>query len=167
MKKLLAGMACGLATAAWAEGATCESPEARQLDFWLGDWILTYTQDGKALQSRNRVTKILGGCAILEEFTGAPGIALEGRSVSVYDPEAKRWKQTWVDNEGSYLDFIGGVRDGRMVLQREAERGGRRFLQRMVFQDIRPDALKWLWQRSADGGASWTTQWEIDYRRAR
>ena len=165
MKKLPAALFCALAGAAHA--APCDSPEARQFDFWVGDWDLSYVQEGKRLHSRNRITKGFGGCVVLEEFTGKPGIELEGRSVSVYDRGAKRWKQTWVDNEGSYLDFTGGWQDGRMVLQREAERDGKRFLQRMVFEDIRADALKWLWQRSPDGGATWVTQWEIEYRRVK
>ena len=146
----------------------CESAESRQFDFWLGDWELSYKgPDGKAATSRNRITKILDGCALLEEFSGPPGTPLQGRSHSTYDRGAGRWKQTWVDNTGSYLDFSGGMADGRMVLAREAERQGKKFHQRMVWQDIRADSLKWLWQRSDDGGASWATQWEIDYRRAR
>ena len=35
----------------------------------------------------------------------------------------------------------------------------------MIWQDVKRDSLKWLWQRSDDGGRTWTTQWEIDYRR--
>ena len=141
----------------------CDSPESKQFDFWVGEWELTYA-GGK---SRNRITKILGGCAILEEFSGEPGTKLNGHSTSTYDRGAKRWKQTWVDNTASYLDFSGEFADGRMVLAREAERGGRKFRQRMMFQDIRADSLKWLWQRSDDEGATWKTQWEIDYRRVK
>src|SRR4051812_11813130 len=133
-----------------AESYGCDSPESHQLDFWLGDWALTYTQAGKVEHSRNRVTRILDGCAILEEFTGAPGTKLDGRSVSTYDLATSKWKQAWVDNSGSFLDFTGAFAEGRMVLSREFERGGKRILQRMVFQDIRQDSLKWLWQRSDD-----------------
>jgi hypothetical protein len=144
----------------------CDSPESHQFDFWLGDWELAYREDGQEAHSRNRVTRILDGCAILEEFSGAPGVKLDGRSVSTFDRATSQWKQTWVDNSGSYLDFTGGMADGRMVLSRRVEREGKAFLQRMVFQDIERERLKWLWQRSDDGGRTWSTQWEIDYRRA-
>jgi hypothetical protein len=142
----------------------CASPEARQLDFWVGEWDVTWANNGKA---RNRVTRILDGCVILEQFDGTPGTKLMGHSVSTFDRTTKRWRQTWVDNTGAYLDFTGGIEDGRMVFAREAERDGKKFRQRMVFEDVRADSLKWLWQRSDDGGATWKTQWEIDYRRAR
>jgi hypothetical protein len=145
----------------------CDSPESRQLDFWIGDWELSYVDDGKAGRSRNRVTKALDGCAIVEEFSGAPGTRLDGRSYSTFDRLTRRWKQTWVDNTGSYLDFTGGVSDGAMTFGREAQTTSSKFLQRMVFRDVKRDSLKWLWQRSDDGGRTWSTQWEIDYRRVK
>lgn len=142
----------------------CDSPESRQLDFWVGEWELSYAEGGR---SRNRITKILDGCAVLEEFSGAPGTKLDGRSVSTWDAAAKRWRQVWVDNTGAWLDFTGGLEDGRMVLARQAEKDGKRFLQRMVFDAVAKDSLKWLWQRSDDGGRTWKTTWEIDYRRVK
>ncbi len=145
----------------------CDSAQSRELDFWVGEWSLRYVEDGKPATSRSRITKILGGCAILEEFSGPPGTPLEGRSLSTYDKASGQWKQTWVDNNASYLDFTGGMVDGRMILEREAKTAKGTIRQRMVFQDIRHDGLKWLWQRSSDGGKSWTTQWEIDYTRAK
>ena len=47
---------------------------------------------------------------------------LRGRSASIFDVSAGKWKQTWVDNEGGYLDFVGEFKDGQMVLEREATR---------------------------------------------
>ena len=146
----------------------CDSAESKQFDFWVGEWELSYVEDGKPGKSRNHVSKVLDGCAILEEFSGAPGTKLDGRSYSTFDRLTGKWKQTWVDNTANYLDFTGGMVDGRMVLSREMTgRDGQRISQRMVFQDIRRDGLKWLWQRSEDGGRTWSTQWEIDYRRVR
>jgi hypothetical protein len=162
----LAALVAALAHAQAPPTYACDSAESRALDFWLGEWELTYQgPDGKPATSRNRLTKILGGCVVLEEFSGAPGTPLEGRSYSVYDRNAARWKQTWVDNTGSYLDFVGERQDGQMVFIRDAERQGRRFKQRMIFQDVQKDSLTWRWQRSDDGGATWVTQWEIAYRR--
>ena len=166
MKPILcAAAALFAANLSHAQTYGCDSPESKQLDFWLGEWELSYVEDGKPGKSRNRITKTLDGCAVLEEFTGAPGTRLDGRSYSTYDRLSKRWKQTWVDNTASYLDFVGGLQDGRMVFAREMRRDGKSIGQRMVFQDVQRDSLKWLWQRSEDGGKTWATQWEIDYRR--
>ncbi len=146
------------------QAPTCDAPEWKQFDFWVGDWDLTYGDGGKG---RNRITKILGSCVILEEFAGAPGTTLDGKSFSTFDRNARRWKQTWVDNTGSYLDFTGGMDGDRMILSRDAERDGRRFQQRMIFTDIKAQSLTWLWQRSDDNGASWKTLWEIEYKRVK
>jgi hypothetical protein len=146
-----------------AQQATgCMAPESKQLDFWVGDWDLTYGDGGKG---RSRITKILDGCVVLEEFEGAPGVKLNGRSLSVFDRPSGKWKQTWVDDSGAYLDFAGGREGDTMVLAREVQRGGKSLRQRMVYSDIAADSLTWRWQRSDDGGASWKTLWEIRYRR--
>jgi hypothetical protein len=156
-----------VSTTAWAQAPGCDTPQSRELDFWVGEWTLSYVEDGKSLTSRNRISKILDGCAVLEEFDGAPGIALTGRSLSTFDRATGRWKQTWVDNSGAYLDFVGGLQDGRMVFERTAQRDGKRFAQRMVFDDVKPESLRWLWQRSDDAGRTWKTLWEIAYRRSK
>jgi hypothetical protein len=167
-KSLWAVLLAAAALPLHAQTKGCDTPRAHELDFWLGDWELAYTgQDGKPAQSRNRITKILDGCVVLEEFDGGAGTPLVGRSVSMFDAASGRWKQTWVDNQGSYLDFTGGLEDGRMVLAREASGPRGRFHQRMVFEDVQRDSLRWLWQRSDDGGRSWTTNWEIRYRRVK
>lgn len=86
--------------------------------------------------------------------------------MSSYSPLLKKWQQTWVDNQGGYLDFQGGLEDGTMILSRRARGAdGKEFLQRMVWRDIRSDSLVWGWERSDDGGKSWRTVWKIDYRR--
>jgi hypothetical protein len=170
MKPILAAcIAAFTLPAAWAQAPTygCDSPESHRLDFWVGDWELSYAgQDGKPARSRNRIAKSLDGCVVTEEFNGAPGTKLDGRSVSTYDRATRSWKQTWVDNTGSYLDFTGAMVDGDMAFVRSFTRNGKTTHQRMVFRDVKPASLKWLWQTSPDGQA-WTTQWDIDYRRLR
>ena len=145
----------------------CDTPESHQLDVWVGDWDLSYAgPGGKAATSRNRITKTLDGCVVLEEFTGAPGTKLDGRSFSTFDRATKQWRQVWVDNTASYLDFTAARVDGDMAFVRSVTKDGKTTHQRMVFRDVKPDSLKWLWQTSPDGQA-WTTQWDIDYRRTK
>lgn len=145
------------------EAATEDSREAeKQFDFWLGQWNLTWGEDGKGT---NTITRILDGRVIRESFDGRPSMNLVGQSYSVYVKPLGLWKQTWVDNEGSYLDFTGGLKDGRMILSREAGREGKKFLQRMVWYDIDKDAFDWNWERSDDQGATWKLAWKIHYQR--
>ena len=160
-------LAAALPAAAQQQTYGCNTPESRRLDFWLGDWDLSYERNGEVVHSRNRITKKLDGCVVLEEFAGGAGTKLQGMSVSIFDGATGRWKQTWVDNGSSYLDFDGRFEEGRAIFYRQFEQAGKTVQQRMVFQDIKADSLKWLWQQSTDAGKTWTTQWDIDYARVK
>jgi hypothetical protein len=143
----------------------CSSAEARQFDFWLGDWEATWqTADDETKRGRNSITSSLGGCVILENFDGRPGNALIGMSVSVYDQNAKKWKQTWVDNSGGYLDFSGDFTDGQMALTREFSTPKGKRIQRMVWYNIGEDEFDWDWKISDDDGKSWKVAWQIHYK---
>ena len=57
-----------------------------------------------------------------ENFSGGGEMHLRGKGVSMFDTRSGKWKQTWVDNEGGHLDFMGEFSNGQMTLAREALR---------------------------------------------
>jgi len=136
-----------------------DSNPENQFDFWLGEWNVIWGEDGKGT---NHIERILGGKIIQENFI-APD--LHGMSVSSYDPERGLWCQTWVDNNGTYLDFTGKFEDNRMILSRDALVKGQACKQRMVWYDIQENRLEWNWERSDDNGKSWRVLWQIHYTR--
>jgi hypothetical protein len=145
----------------------CESLEARQFDFWLGEWDLTWPAEqtgggaGEIGRATNSISQMFGDCVIEENFAFADDSFL-GHSVSVYDARAGMWRQTWVDNQGGYLMFVGSY-DGETMELRTPEVEGA--VQRMVFSNIADDSLNWDWQGSRDGGATWNDLWNIKYKR--
>jgi hypothetical protein len=146
----------------------CTTREQKQLDFWVGEWELTWPgqKAGELGYGTNTIKRILDGCVVQESFSGQEAMHLRGTSVSIFDLNAGKWKQTWVDNEGGYLDFTGEFKGGQLVLQREAtKRDGTKLLQRMVWKNIGPNELDWSWETSRDGGNSWQVQWPIHYKR--
>jgi hypothetical protein len=86
----------------------CSAPAQRQFDFWVGDWDV-FERTGHRV-ARARVSLILDGCVLLEEYDGVDGH--RGKSFSLYDSAAKRWRQTWVTNRGEVLDIQGGLDPG-------------------------------------------------------
>jgi hypothetical protein len=148
-----------------AEPPTVELDAARQFDFWLGEWDCTWVHDGARCTATNSVYADLGGCVVVENFDGRPSLELQGLSFSVYDRAAGCWKQTWVDSEGGYLDFAGSFENGVMELRRNGDVDGTPAVFRMRWENIEPDSFDWRWQRSVDGGETWTTLWELEYRR--
>ena len=136
---------------------------ADALDFWLGTWIVSWAGGG---HGTNVIRRILDDRVIEESFEGSdPDGSLKGRSLSVMDVSNGLWRQTWVDSNGAYLDFLGVEVDGRIAFERQVMVDGAAIVQRMVWTDVTPDGFRWRWLRSADGGASWDAVWEIDYRR--
>jgi hypothetical protein len=134
------------------------NPE-NQFDFWLGEWEATW---GEGEKGTNRVQRILDDKIIQENFNAAE---FRGISVSVYDPERKLWCQTWVDSNGTYLDFTGTFEDAKMILGRDAIVRREKCKQRMVWYNIEADQFDWKWERSDDGGMTWRTLWQIHYLR--
>lgn len=126
-----------------------------EFDFWLGTWRGVW--DGG--EGTNTITKIFDGRVVHEQFRSD---GFEGMSVSVYDPDARIWRRTWVDSQGNYLDFVGRrTAGGAMDLRSEAADG----LYRMLWHEIEPDSFSWRWERSTDEGATWDPRWLIAYER--
>ena len=138
--------------------------DGTELDFWVGDWDVSWAGG----HGTNRLTRILGDRVIHEQFDGADDDGsggLRGQSWSVFEPKQRLWRQTWVDDQGGYLELVGGQVDGWFAFGRAAPENGPKALQRMVFRDVQQDRLQWTWEHSEDGGATWATRWEIAYRR--
>jgi len=134
---------------------------ADALDFWIGRWSLSWAGGG---QGTNTIERILGDRVVHEVFQGSDSTGvLAGRSFSVVDAADGRWRQTWVDSNGSYLDFAGVSVDGVISFERTVADGTQ--VQRMRWLDISHDRLTWHWERSADSGVTWDLVWAIDYRR--
>jgi hypothetical protein len=147
---------------------SCAASEQRQLDFWVGEWDLTWTGNkaGEVQHGTNTIRRVLDGCVVEENFSGESDMHLRGKSLSIFDPNAAKWKQTWVDNEGGYLDFVGEFRGGQMILGREVTRpDGTRGMQRMVFKNISAHEFDWSWEGSKDAGKTWQVVWPIHYKR--
>ena len=146
----------------------CGAPEQKQLEFWVGDWDLTWPgeKQGELGHGTNSIHRMLDSCVVQENFSGGSAMHLRGMSVSIFDTRAHKWKQTWVDNEGGYLDFVGEFKDGQMILARDGVRpDGTKVIQRMVFKNITAKEFDWNWEASTDGGKSWQVVWPIHYKR--
>lgn len=158
-------LAAALASAPAIDDAT------KQLDFWVGRWTCTgkmRTASGKDqwmdTSATNRIEHVFKGHVIQEHFSMK---GLQGTSLSVYDPNAKLWKQTWVDDSGSYIDLTGGWTDGKMTLTTLAKPHAPKFFARMVFENITKDSFDWNWEKSTDEGKTWELEWHLHYSRAK
>jgi hypothetical protein len=146
----------------------CTLPQQKQFDFWVGTWDATWpgAKEGEIAHGSNHITRVLDACVVQESFDGGDSMPLRGMSLSLFDGRTNKWKQTWVDNAGAYLDFVGEFKDRQMILAREAVLpNGTHVQQRMVYKNITASEFDWSWEASQDGGKTWQVQWPIHYKR--
>lgn len=160
------GGAGGGVPAAQAPAArNCSAQEHRQFDFWLGDWDVLDPADKVA--GTNLVTSELDGCMLQEHWRSADG-KQAGTSLNHFDPASATWNQTWVDSTGGFLILKGLFRDGRMVLSGDKVMpGGARVANRISWERTGPDGtrVRQLWEKSRDGGRTWTVAFDGTYVR--
>jgi hypothetical protein len=77
----------------------CETePAYHKLDFRVGNWDVYDNHDG-TVNRTDVVEKIVGGCALVENWREAVGSG-EGKSLFYYQKANKQWKQVWVTDAG-------------------------------------------------------------------
>ncbi|MBI1765237.1 MAG: tetratricopeptide repeat protein [Acidobacteria bacterium] len=137
-------------------------PEARQFDFWLGEWDVKNTAGQMAGQSS--IQLILGKCVILEHWTGTGGVS--GKSFNVFDTTDHKWHQTWVDDQGTFTEYKNGeYKDGKLVYVAEQMQKGQKTLQRMTFFNLDANRVRQFGETSNDGGQTWQVSYDLIYHR--
>jgi hypothetical protein len=93
----------------------CGDADHRAFDFWIGDWDLSLrarrgvaSEEWDRARATNEIRATYGGCVIEEHFRAeGPGEPWSGHSVSTFTNG--KWRQTWVDDQGSYMLFVGNA----------------------------------------------------------
>ncbi len=155
--------AAAASTVAPAPGDICKDARFHEFDFWIGDWEVFGAQGNKL--GENRITAVNKGCTLAEHWTNSSGG--EGRSFNAYDALTGQWYQFWSDDQGGTLSLTGGLKDGAMVLEGERPNlnNGKPQKQRISWTLQANRHVHQHWQTSDDGGATWQTSFDGEYRR--
>ena len=153
-----------------AQTKISELKPTEYFDFWIGEWELSWqNSDGTIGKGENHIFSTLSGKVIEENFrvSSDPNMSnFRGKSWSVYNQKDETWYQTWVDNQGAYLDFIGEIDGNKRIFKRvSVNTDGSTIQQRMVFYNISPSSFTWDWQNSTNKGKTWILRWRIEYKR--
>lgn len=147
----------------------CSNPAFRKLDFWIGEWEAFGPNGKKAGDSK--ISVILDSCIILEEWSSAAvtnGIRYSGKSFNTFNQSTGQWQQTWVDNVAGTTEFLRGEgSDGKVVFYADnlLGPGGKPYKRRLTFTRLDPDKVRQFGERSDDGGTTWKTEYDLEYRR--
>jgi hypothetical protein len=150
--------------------APCNSdPVYRQFDFWIGEWEVFGIKGQKAGDSK--IELILDSCIILENWKSASlfrGKYYSGKSFNRYNRATSQWQQIWVDNMGGSTDYSQGhFENNKMIFQTKPYPFNKdtMAIQRLSFYNLSPDKVRQLGEISKDNGLTWTTQYDLEYRR--
>lgn len=171
MTSTILALATLLATTQPADACTGAPYDA--LDFWLGEWVV---EANGVRQGTNRITRILDGCAVREEWTAEGGS--RGESL-FYVTGAGEWRQVWVTENATQaggvkektwvpLDGTGapGAPDGAVRFQGEVPLpAGGSVLDRTTLTPLAGGSVRQHIEISRDGGATWQTTFDAVYRR--
>jgi hypothetical protein len=152
------------AASAQSRPMPCAGAVQRQFDFWVGQWEV-FNPAGKKV-GENSIEPIHGGCALRETWRGQGGV--EGTSLNSVDMRSARWVQHWVDNQGGRLFLVGGLQGAQMVLssvEHSDFRGALPGQDRVTWTPLEGGAVRQLWERSLDGGQTWSVSFDGKYVR--
>lgn len=139
----------------------CSSAEARQFDFWLGEWEVFA---GGKLAGRNKISSASGGCALLEEYEGVKGY--QGKSLNFYNTGIGKWQQLWVGSAGDILLLTGDYKDGKMVLEGESTQQDTKVLDRITWHNNSAEGtVRQVWEKSSDEGKTWKIVFDGLYKK--
>jgi hypothetical protein len=151
---------------------------ARDFDFWMGRWNvhnrrlrkrLAGSDDWDEFESTVVARPILDGMGNEDEFRTDFDGGFVGMSFRFFDPVRERWSIYWADSRRSgELDpplfgrFSGetGVFEGTDVFR------GRPILVRFIWSGVTTPTPRWEQAFSDDGGATWETNWIMEFTRA-
>jgi len=142
----------GVVTRTRANANPCKAlPEARQLDFWVGEWDV---RDPKGhLVGRSSIQLILNDCVVLENWTGTLGGS--GKSMNFWDKGKRRWQQTWIDDRGGVQQYTGQLAGGSMKYAGEGRR--------LTFSPLDGGRVRQLAETTSDGGKTWSVSYDFTY----
>ena len=136
--------------------------EHRGFDFWIGQWDVSAA--GQTAGSSD-VRLILGDCVVFENWESAAGMS--GKSFNFYDAGEQHWRQIWVDDTGSVIEFTGQIVAGAMLYTattRDPD-SGEQTRHRLTFTSNEDGTVRQLWEQSAGTDETWQVAFDGRYER--
>ena len=110
---------------------------------------------------------ILDRCILLENWTSA-NAGYAGKSFNTFNRATGQWQQTWVHNRGGSTEYLEGkYEDGKMIFRTKPFplSSDTTAIRRLTFYRLATDKVRQHGEISKNNGASWQTEYDLEYRR--
>jgi hypothetical protein len=153
-------------------------PGAGDFDFIHGAWRVHHRRLGTRLAGSAdwvefagtmHADPILGGLGNFDRnVIDLPEGRYEACTLRLFDPRRGSWSLHWIDGRDPKLDppLIGQFSDGVGRFFGDESFDGRPIRIRFLWSDITRVGARWEQAFSADSGASWETNWIMEFTRA-
>lgn len=148
-------------------------------DFQTGAWRvhhrrlksrLTGCTDWEAFDGTCAAWPILGGRGNLEDnMLDLPAGSYRAVALRSFDPASRSWAIWWLDGRAPHsldVPVIGRFEDGVGTFFADDTLDGRPINLRFLWLGTDTDTPRWEPAMSADAGATWETNWTMDFERA-
>ncbi|MBA2685052.1 MAG: hypothetical protein H0U66_11215 [Gemmatimonadaceae bacterium] len=151
---------------------------SRDFDFLHGRWRvrnrrllrpLTGSNEWAEFEGTSVVRAVWDGQGCLEEWEGdAPTGHISAVSLHLWDPRAHQWSMHWATRADGKLGVptVGCFANGRGDFFAHEDFEGRAIFLRLRWEPRGANACRFEQAFSTDGGATWETNWQMEFTRA-
>lgn len=150
----------------------------RDFDFLIGHWSVAHRRLQRRLEDdtqwdrfggRCEMRPILGGLGNVDDnVIELPDGAYRGSALRLFDPATGLWSIWWSDSRGFGLQppVHGRFDQGVGTFFGDDTLRGRPIRVRYIWSDITATSASWAQAFSPDSGATWETNWLMQFTRA-
>lgn len=147
----------------------------QDFEFLYGQWLvrnrrlrqrLVGCDDWDAFDSMQKCWPLLNGLGNVDEFV-CDDCGPLGATLRFFDPQSRRWTLHWVSSRDGLLQppVQGAFRGDVGEFYGEDQVNGKPILVRYLWTRTNPEAPRWEQAFSDDGGATWETNWVMEFSR--
>lgn len=147
-------------------------------DFFIGSWDVRHRRLQERLAGCNAwddfsgtavVRRILGGFGNMDDnVLNLPGGPYRAVTLRSFHPGKRQWAIWWLDGRYPWVldaPVVGGFDDGVGAFYADDTLDGKAIRVRYIWKVLGSDAPHWEQAFSADAGATWETNWTMDFSR--
>jgi hypothetical protein len=147
-------------------------------DFFIGRWSVRHRRLQRRLEGDTNWDEFGGTCETRHLMGGLgnvddnvlelPAGTYRAATFRVFNPATQQWSIWWVDARNPVLEppVHGGFKDGVGTFFGDDSFNGRPIRVRFIWSAITDQSARWEQAFSVDAGASWETNWYMNFQRA-
>ncbi len=155
------------------------APGSRDFDFEVGSWTVSHRRlkerlcgcaDWEVFGGSSTMRRVLGGLGNVEDnVLDFPGGAYRAIAIRSFDPASGLWAIWWLSTLDPHrldVPVVGRFDQGVGAFYADDHLRGKPVRLRFLWLQTDQDSPRWEQALSEDGGASWETNWTMDFTRA-